>query len=206
MLAPVRTVAPTEDPVTLAEAKAHVRVDHADDDSLITALIAAATNHLDGYTGILGRALITQTWRQDFAAFAPKLRLALRPVASVTSVTYFDGDNTSQTLSASIYGLFEDGAGPYIALDPDQTWPGSYRRVDGVSVTYVAGEASAEVPMGSIASGPQSGTMTTVYGFPIRMPMSHLVQATPQLRLVPPRPRYPSRLWITSVGLRILLC
>jgi uncharacterized phiE125 gp8 family phage protein len=146
MLAPVRTVAPTEDPVTLAEAKAHVRVDHADDDSLITALIAAATDHLDGYTGILGRALITQTWRQDFAAFAPKLRLALRPVASVASVTYFDGDNASQTLSASIYGLFEDGAGPYIALDPDQTWPGSYRRVDGVSVTYVAGEAAAAVP------------------------------------------------------------
>jgi uncharacterized phiE125 gp8 family phage protein len=148
MLAPVRTVAPTEDPITLAEAKAHVRVDHNDDDSLITALIAAATNHLDGYTGILGRALITQTWRQDFAAFAPKIRLALRPVASVASVTYFDGDNTSQTLSASIYGLFEDGAGPYIALDPDQTWPGSYRRVDGVSVTYVAGEAAAAVPKG----------------------------------------------------------
>jgi uncharacterized phiE125 gp8 family phage protein len=146
MLAPVRTVAPTENPVTLTEAKAHLRVDHADEDTLITALIAAATDHLDGYTGILGRALVTQTWRQDFEGFAPKLRLALRPVASVTSVTYFDGDNTSQTLSASIYGLFEDGAGPYIALDPDQTWPGSYRRVDGVSVTYVAGQAVAAVP------------------------------------------------------------
>ena len=57
MLSPVRTVAPTSTPVSLDEAKIHCRVDHTDEDDLITGLIAAATENLDGCGGILGRAL-----------------------------------------------------------------------------------------------------------------------------------------------------
>jgi len=146
MLAPVRTAAPSEKPVTLAEAKAQCRVDHSDEDTKIAAFIAAATGHLDGYTGILGRALVTQTWRQDFSAFASKLRLPLKPVASITSVTYYDGDNAQQTLSSSVYELLTDAAGPYLALKPDQDWPGTYDRAAAVSVTFVAGAAVADVP------------------------------------------------------------
>jgi len=143
MLAPVRTVAPASTPVSLVEAKAHLRVDHSDDDTLITGLIAAATDHLDGYTGILGRAIITQTWRQDFYRFSPQMRLPLHPVASVSSVTYYDGDNVQQTLSENIYELLADGAGPYIARKADQTWPGTKNREAAVAATFIAGEATA---------------------------------------------------------------
>lgn len=143
MLAPVRTIAPASEPVTLDEAKLHCRVDHDDDDDLIEGLIAAATGYLDGWTGILGRALITQTWRQDFHCFADRMRLSLLPVASITSVTYYDASNEQQTLDDGVYGLFTDGAGPYVGLKPDQTWPGVYGRRDAVSVTYVAGAAEA---------------------------------------------------------------
>lgn len=143
MLAPVRTVAPASTPVSLAEAKAHLRVDHSDDDTLITGLIAAATDHLDGYTGILGRAIITQTWRQDFDCFPAKLCLPLHPVASISSVTYYDGDNAQQTLSTDVYELLKDGAGAYVARKADQTWPGTRNRAAAVSVTFVAGEAAA---------------------------------------------------------------
>lgn len=146
MLAPVRTAAPATNPVTLASAKAHLRVDHFDDDTSIELLISAATAHLDGYTGILGRALVTQTWRQDFPAFTDLLRLPLRPVASITSVTYYDADNTQQTLAGSVYGLFADALGAYVALKPDQTFPSTYARRDAVSVTYVAGVADSAVP------------------------------------------------------------
>lgn len=138
-LAPVRTVAPADLPVTLAEAKLHCRVDHADDDTLITGLIEAATGHLDGWTGILGRAIMTQTWRQDFPNFGSKLRLPLVPAALIEAVTYHDGDNSEQTLDDAVYSLFIDAAGPYVALRPDQTWPGTYNRPDAVSVEYVAG-------------------------------------------------------------------
>lgn len=143
MLAPVRTVAPATTPVSLTEAKAHLRVDHDDDDTLIGALIDAATAHLDGWTGVLGRAIITQTWRQDFYEFSHKLRLPLHPVASITSVTYYDGDNAQQTLSTDVYELLTDAAGAYVAEKADQTWPGTKDRAAAVSVTFVAGEATA---------------------------------------------------------------
>lgn len=139
MFAPILVTAPATQPVTLAEAKLHCRVDHTDDDALIEGLIAAATGHLDGWTGILGRAIITQTWRQDFPGFGCKLRLPLAPAASISAVTYHDGDNAEQTLDDAVYGLFIDAAGPYVALRPDQTWPGAYNRPDAVSVEYVAG-------------------------------------------------------------------
>lgn len=146
MLAPVRTSAASETPVSLAEAKAHLRVDHTDDNTLITALINAATDHLDGWSGVLGRALVTQTWRQDFGSFTGKLRLPLKPVASVSGVTYYDTDNAQQTLATSVYELLTDDAGPYLALKVDQTWPGTESRAAAVSVTFVAGVAAADVP------------------------------------------------------------
>ncbi len=142
-LAPVRTVAAAATPVSLVEAKAHLRVDHTDEDTLITGLIASATDHLDGWTGILGRAIIAQTWRQDFDCFPAKLRLPLHPVASVSGITYYDGDNAQQTLSTDVYELLKDGAGAYVARKADQTWPGTKNRAAAVSVTFVAGEAAA---------------------------------------------------------------
>jgi uncharacterized phiE125 gp8 family phage protein len=145
--APVRTVAPTSEPISLVEAKAHLRIDSTDEDDLIGALISAATAHLDGYSGILGRALITQTWRQDFPALEEPLRLPLRPVASVSSVTYYDADNASQTLANTVYGLFSDALGAYVALKPGQTFPTAYDRRDAVSVTFICGESAAPAPI-----------------------------------------------------------
>jgi uncharacterized phiE125 gp8 family phage protein len=146
MLSPVRTSAPATNPVTLTEAKSQCRVDHTDDDTLIGLLISAATAYLDGYAGVLGRALVTQTWRQDLESFSDPLRLALGPVASITSVTYYDADNAVQTLAGTVYGLFSDEFGAYLALKPDQTFPSVYSRQDAISVTYVAGVADSAVP------------------------------------------------------------
>lgn len=154
MLAPVRTTPPATPAVSLNEAKEHLRVIVRDgvgavlpneDDALITAFVAAATDHLDGYTGILGRALVTQTWRQDFAGFGC-LRLPLGPTASITSITYFDEDGLQQTLADTVYVLRADALGAYVDLKPDQSWPTVYIRPDAVSVTYVAGVDAADVP------------------------------------------------------------
>jgi uncharacterized phiE125 gp8 family phage protein len=146
MLAPVRTAAPTA-LVSLAEAKVHLVVDAelTEFDALISGFIATATQHFDGYSGVLGRALVTQTWRQDFCGFSGRMALPLGPAASISSVAYFDGSNATQTLAASVYGLFTDARGPYVGLKPDQVWPSSYSRPDAVSVTYVAGQDAADV-------------------------------------------------------------
>lgn len=144
----VRVTPPAVTPVSLVEAKAHLRVDHSDDDALITALIEAATGHLDGWTGILGRALINQTWRVDVPAWGYPLRLPLGPVQSVTSVAYWDVNNTDAVFAAERYSLHTDALGAAIHLNSGSSWPSVYSRQDAIRVTFVAGYglAAADVP------------------------------------------------------------
>ena len=151
MIAPSLITGPTEPPVSLAEAKAHLRVDFTDDDTLISALVDAATAHIDGHTGILARALVTQTWRQDFCDWPGDrvLRLPLAPVASVQSVKYFDAANAEITVDAiGNYALLEDARGPYIKFTSDFAAPALFdERDDRIGVTFVAGYGgAAEVP------------------------------------------------------------
>lgn len=146
MLAPVRTAAPAVTPVSLDEVKAHCRVEGTDSDPVLTVLLAAAVAHLDGWSGILGRAMVTQSWRQDFCGFATPLRLPLGPAASITSITYYDAANAQQTLADTVYALRTDALGAYVDLKADQSWPSAYGRADAVSVTYVAGTDAADMP------------------------------------------------------------
>ena len=79
-------------PVDLARAKAHLNVFHDDDDAVISALIDAATAHLDGPDGWLGRALEEQVWKLAADGFPDgALALPVVPVVSVDSITV-DGD------------------------------------------------------------------------------------------------------------------
>lgn len=148
MLAPVRVTAPADAPVSLAQAKAHLRVDHEDDDLYIAALIDAATGHLDGWPGILGRALVSQTWRQGSSCFPADgvIRLPLAPVVSVESITYLDPESAVQALDAAAYTApVADGLGPYVRLVVAP--PATARRDNAVSVTFAAGYgAPADVP------------------------------------------------------------
>src|SRR5204863_7116583 len=84
---------PAIEPVTLAEAKAHLKVDTADDDALIAAQIAAARASAEWH---LGRALITQSWIQwrDCWPADGIIELSLPPLQSVASVTTYARDNT----------------------------------------------------------------------------------------------------------------
>ena len=94
------TVEPAEEPITLAEAKAHCRVDWSDDDTIIGAYITAARKFCEHYTN---RVFITQTWRQNENVFSEPIMLAVNPVQSITSVKYYDTDDAQQTLSSSNY-------------------------------------------------------------------------------------------------------
>lgn len=134
--------------VTLAEAKAHLRVDHSDEDTYIQALINAAVSYFDGYAGRLGRAILEQTWRVDFPAFSDEMRIPLGDVIAISSVSYYDLNNAQQTLASTVYQASVDGIGPYLTLKPAQVWPKTYARTDAVRVTWTAGygTASANVP------------------------------------------------------------
>jgi len=150
MLKPSLVAAPAENPVTLVEAKDFMVVEFTDDDALITSLIAAAASHLDGYSGILGRALINQTWRQDFSCFQSRLRLPLSPFQSISSIQYYDDDNALQTLSSALYSAYEDHLGPYVERVSGASWPSTYDRANAVQVTYLVGYGAANAVPESI--------------------------------------------------------
>lgn len=156
MSAPVLVTPPALMPVTLDEAKLHLKVAFPNedgtfpvtpDDPLIEGLIAGAVSHLDGWTGVLGRALVEQTWRQDFDSFGCTMRLVLGPVIEIVSITYRDADGQVSTVASSNYALVTDGAGPRVFWDAGYSAPGNLYEQGAVSVTYKAGypvTASAE--------------------------------------------------------------
>lgn len=139
MLSPVLVTPPASLPVTLAEAKLHLRVDGTEEDTLITGLIQAAVSHLDGWTGILGRALVEQTWRQDFDTFGCSMRLGLGPVTEIVSVTWRNEAGQVATVASSNYALVTDGIGPKVFWDSGFSSPSGLYEQGAVSVTFKAG-------------------------------------------------------------------
>jgi uncharacterized phiE125 gp8 family phage protein len=137
---PVLVTPPAVLPVFLVEAKAHLRVEHGDDDDLIEAFIRAATDHLDGWTGILGRCLVDQEWRQDFDAFGRTLPLPLGPVIAVSSVTWRNEAGQISTVPGTSYDLRTDAGGrACVRFDAGYSFPSGLHESRGVSVAFRAG-------------------------------------------------------------------
>lgn len=137
--------APAATPVTVAEVKDHLRVEHNEDDALVTLYLAAAIAHLDGDEGTLGRALITQTWDQTIDDFphGDDLALMLAGVQSVTSITYRDMDGATQTFPADGYMLRHRHGLTWAHLKDDYTWPETDDEPGAVTVRFVAGYGDA---------------------------------------------------------------
>jgi len=139
--------APTTEPVTLDEAKAHLRVDGTAEDALITALIQAAREHVESQTG---RALITQTWDGTLDSFPARGAIVLPkpPLVSVTSVKHIDAAGAEQTMNPSDYSV-EKPAGPHaqegrILLGYGKSWPSTRCQSNAVTIRFEAGYGAAD--------------------------------------------------------------
>lgn len=130
--------APASYPVSTAEVKAQTTIDFADDDTLLRALIAAATDMAENYTG---RSLIAQTWDYYLDDFPSCIDIPVGPVSAVTSVKYYDGSNVEQTLNSSLY--YTDLRDWPVHLIPVTTWPAVYDKPNAVTVRLVQGHANA---------------------------------------------------------------
>lgn len=64
----ILTDGPAVEPVTLAEAKAHLRVDGTAEDTLIGSLIVTSRLHVEAAMGL---ALVTQSWSVFLDAWPP---------------------------------------------------------------------------------------------------------------------------------------
>lgn len=143
-----RITAPSALAVSLADAKAHLKVDHADEDALITLMINAATESAEQ---AVGRAIMPQAWQLTLDAFPEAFELTRTPVTGITSVQYTDTDGTLQTLASSAYSLDNASDHSYHYLVPaySTSWPDTREQVNAVAVQFTCGYASAEdVPPG----------------------------------------------------------
>lgn len=148
---PLLVTGPTETPVSLAEAKAHLRVDHDIDDVLITGYIAAAVSTIDGWAGHLGRCLVTQTWSRAFSGFpcGDLLRLPFPNAADIVVSYYPSAGSAATGFSSDSWHHVRNAEGDAVRLGATAVWPSPADRPDAVTATAAYGYGDpADVPGG----------------------------------------------------------
>lgn len=156
------TSSPLVLPVSLADAKTYLRIDHSDEDSLITSLIIAAADWLEAYTH---RGLLTQQWQMDLYRFPwfetnnPRARIYLPfgKCQSVDYVAYTDTAGATQTLAGPTQSPVGTGyqenltgdSGGYIEPAYGDDWPDVREDTPGgvvIKFTVGYGATGASVP------------------------------------------------------------
>lgn len=163
MTALQRTTEPASEPLTLSEAKAHLRIGGSDEDTLITNLISVARMGAEEYTR---RALITQGWTlwldefpgegigwwdgmREGAALTVKrfIYLPRPPLQGVTSVTVYDDADGASVFAATNYFVDNKSEPGRLALRNSAAWPVPQRAHQGIGIVFTAGYgAAANVP------------------------------------------------------------
>ena len=144
----VQTTAPTISPISVAEAKQHLRVDHDSDNNYISSLIKVATASAENY---LRRGIMQQTRRWDGCEFpSGGWVLDLPPLVSVSSLDYTATDGSTVTVGSSVYEVDTTSVPGRVYLGKDQTWPTPIESLhDAVRLSFVTGHAtsSSAVPV-----------------------------------------------------------
>lgn len=137
---------PATEPLTIHEAKRHVEIaaTNTDHDVILFGHLTAAREQWERDTG---KVLISRSMRMT-APCLREMQFDIRPVTAISSITYYDGDNTLQTLSSSLYQL--DTADGRLKQSYLQTWPTSIDRWDAWQINYTAGEHSDSTTVPSI--------------------------------------------------------
>lgn len=144
---------PTSEPVTLAEVRAHLRVDHTTDDALLARYIIAAREAAEHE---LQRSVIAKTYELTLDEFpSGTILLPMAPVVpsstamAVSSVKYTDTSDIEQTVSAADYTF--DGYSHTPRLIPLNGWPTPKDAANAVRVRFTSGGAAGEVPSSIVA-------------------------------------------------------
>ena len=133
-----QTVAPVVEPVTLTEMKLFLREDYSDNDTLITAQITAARQWVEKE---IQQSLVQRTYRADLWAFDYTFYMPVPPLASVSSIKYYNTDSPQvlTTLDSTVYRT-DTGYG-IVYLNSGSSWEAVSTRHDAVQITFVAGYA-----------------------------------------------------------------
>lgn len=129
---------PLDEPLTLAEAKSHLRVDHGDEDTLIQSLITSARLHVETLTG---RVLMTQSWRLVLDDWPRRniLSIPLGPVQAVGAVRVYEDEDIVLTIDAANYLVETSGVPARLAMRGHKAWPRPGRPFGGIEIDFTAG-------------------------------------------------------------------
>ena len=142
MLRAVRITPPVVAPVTVDDAKVFLRVDGAEEDTLIESLIAAAVDHLDGRSGVLGRCMVTQVWRYQAQCLNAQFDFDM-PGATAATVRFVDDAGEAQAVTVADDQLVQTVRGSSLIIadgDPLAEWRGP------VTLEVTFGTAVEDVP------------------------------------------------------------
>ena len=137
---------PAVEPITLGDAKHFLRVEHDDDDDIITALIAGSRIHVETQTR---RALITQSWRltRDLWPETGCVPLLPVPVKTLDAVRVYKSDGTTLALDLAGFTLDKNDAPARLSFIHGVP-PAPARRAAGIEIDISCGygNAGANVP------------------------------------------------------------
>ena len=144
-----RTVEAAALPVSVADLKVHLRIDHNDDDAYLTAILGAVVDQIEKKTK---RAIMVQTWIQSQPCpnGANVIWLEMPPINAVTAVTYYDKDFALQTATLADFAVLDQNDGfKVLRPAPGKVWPDyTTERDDALRVTFTAGaDTEAGVPL-----------------------------------------------------------
>jgi uncharacterized phiE125 gp8 family phage protein len=140
-----RQTPPAVEPVTVAEAKAHLRVDTSDDDTYIGTLVTAAREWVESY---LDRTLVNTQWRlrlhrfptdSQYPIYLPRPPVVSSGTATAVTITYTAETGGTATLSTAEYRVQRFETPGRVTTVYGGTWPASMEDNDAVVVTWWAG-------------------------------------------------------------------
>lgn len=133
---------PTQEPVTIEEAKQHMRIEVAADDAMVAAFVMAAREWVEGQTK---KVLMTTTydyyidWDWPVVGGYTQIQFPVNPVQSVTSISYVDDNGATQTLAANKYQTVARDESSYIEPAYNVDWPSVRCQPNTITVRFTAG-------------------------------------------------------------------
>jgi uncharacterized phiE125 gp8 family phage protein len=137
-----RATDPAVEPVSVSEAKAHLRVDIDDDDAYIGTLITAARQWAEVY---LDRSLVYTQWQMKLDMFPWEIEMPRPPMSqegttTAVSITYTMNDSLdTATLSTSEYRVDRASTPGVARTNYGGSWPSHLADQNSVTVTWWGG-------------------------------------------------------------------
>ncbi len=135
------TISPTHEPVSLEQAKQHLRLDGTgtEHDLLLRSMLESARSWCEEYSG---RAFLWQTIAAKCDSLTESIiTLPRPPLKSITSIKYYDSGGTEQTCASTVYSADVTSEPGKLVLGYDQTWPSVRGYHHDVTISYIAGHA-----------------------------------------------------------------